>query len=302
MSARIPAGKPAAIACTLAAVACFAALDTTTKVLASAVPVVVVIWFRYLFQLLLTLATTRPARRRQLLHSQRPGLQVLRGVLLVSASAMAFYSLKFMPVAEFTAVVTLTPLLVTLLAVWRLGERVTPLEWLLVLGGMAGALVVIRPTHDLFHWATLLPAVLVLVNAVFQMLTSRLAEVDDSATTQCYTGCIGTGLSTLLLPWAWEMPPDLRAWGLLGLLCVLGAVGHLLLIMAYARAPVATLTPFLYGQIVFATIAGWLVFGQVPDALAFGGMALVGLCGSLGTWLAGRQIVPAARAGDYPSA
>jgi drug/metabolite transporter (DMT)-like permease len=75
---------------------------------------------------------------------------------------------------------------------------------------------------------------------------------------------------------------------------VFGSVGHLLLIMAYARAPVATMTPFLYFQIVFATIAGWLVFGQVPDALAFAGMALVGVCGSLGTWLASRQIVPGA--------
>ena len=297
LRATIPTGKPAAIACTLAAVAFFSALDTTTKVLASAVSVVLLVWFRYLFQVLLTVATADPARRRQLHRSQRPGLQVLRGATLITATVIAFYSLKFMPVAEFTAVVTLTPLFVTLLAVWRLGETVTPLEWGLVLGGMVGALVVIRPTHDLFHWATLLPLLLVLVNAVFQTLTRRLAEVDDAATTQFYTGCVGVVSATLLLPWVWQTadwPEGLRVWGLLFLLCVFGSVGHLLLIMAYARAPVATMTPFLYFQIVFATIAGWLVFGQVPDALAFAGMALVGVCGSLGTWLASRQIVPAA--------
>ncbi len=300
MRVAIPSGKSAAIACTLAAVACFSALDTTTKVLASAVPVVMVVWFRYLFQVLLTVMTTAPSQRWQLHRSRRPGLQVLRGAMLVTATVVAFYSLKVMPVAEFTAVVTLTPLFVTLLAVWRLGERVTPLEWVLVVGGMVGALVVIRPTHDLFHWATLLPLLLVLVNAVFQTLTRRLAEVDDAATTQFYTGCVGAGAATLLLPWAWEMPHDLRAWGLLMLLCVFGTVGHLLLIMAYARAPVVTMTPFLYFQIVFATLAGGLVFGQVPDTMAFAGMVLIGLCGSLGTWLASRQIAPAVRTAEAP--
>lgn len=296
------ANKPIAIACTLAAVACFAALDTTTKALASAVPVVMVVWFRYLFQVLLTVATTEPSRRRQLSHSQRPGLQILRGALLITATVIAFYSLKFMPVAEFTAVVTLTPLFITLLAVWRLGERVTPLEWALVLGGMVGALIVIRPTRELFHWATLLPVVLVLVlvNAVFQMLTRRLAEVDDAVTTQFYTGCVGAAAATLALPWAWQVSHDLRVWGQLLLLCVFGTVGHLLLIMAYARAPVATMTPFLYFQIAFATVAGWFVFGQVPDAMAFAGILLIGLCGSLGTWLASRQIVPVARSEGLP--
>jgi drug/metabolite transporter (DMT)-like permease len=104
LKATIPTGKPAAIACTLAAVAFFSALDTTTKLLASAVSVVLLIWFRYLFQVLLTVATAEPSRRRQLHRSQRPGLQVLRGATLIAATVIAFYSLKFMPVAEFTAV------------------------------------------------------------------------------------------------------------------------------------------------------------------------------------------------------
>lgn len=292
MTALVPAGKPAAIACTLAALVCFVALDTSTKVLASAVPVVMVVWFRYLFQVLLTVVTATPARRRTLHHSRQPGLQVLRGLLLISATVLAFYSLQVLPVAEFTAVVTLTPLCITLLAVWRLGERVTPLEWLLVLGGMVGALIVVRPTRDLFHWATVLPLVLVLDNALFQMLTRRLAEEDDATTTQFYTGCVGVVTASLLLPWTWQVPEGLHVWGLLILLCVFGSIGHLLLIMAYARAPAATLTPFLYFQIVFAVVSGWLVFGHVPDLASFAGITLIGLCGSAGTWLASRMAHP----------
>jgi drug/metabolite transporter (DMT)-like permease len=285
----VPAGKPAAIACTLAALAFFVSLDSTTKVLASAVPVVMVVWFRNLFQVLLTVATATPERRRTLHRSRRPDLQVVRGLLLLTATVIAFYSLKVLPIAEFTAVVTLTPLFITLLAAWRLGERVTVLEWLLVLGGLCGALIVIRPTQDLFRWATLLPLVLVLCNALFQLLTRRLAGVDDAATTQFYTGCVGTVLATTLLPWTWVAPQGQGVWGLLLMLCVFGSLGHLLLNLAYARAPAATLTPFLYFQIVFAVVSGWLVFGHVPDLPSLLGISMIGLCGSVGTWLASRS-------------
>jgi drug/metabolite transporter (DMT)-like permease len=290
--ALVPPGKPAAIACALGALAFFVSLDTTTKLLASAVPVVMVVWFRYLFQVLLTLATVPSERRLSLHRSRRPGLQVARGLLLITATVLAFYSLKVMPIAEFTAVVTLTPLFITLLAVWRLGERVTPLEWLLVLGGLSGALIVIRPTRDLFHWATVLPLVLVLCNALFQMLTRRLADVDDASTTQFYTGSVGVVTASVLLPWTWQTPHGAHVWGLLLLMCLFGAVGHLLLIFAYARAPAATLTPFLYFQIVFAVVSGWLVFDHVPDLPALLGISLIGLCGSAGTWLASRTAHP----------
>lgn len=290
MIARIPPGPAAAVGCVLAALVCFVALDTTTKLLASSVSVSVVmlVWFRFLFQTVVTYLAVGSSYRARLVSSRRPRLQAARGLMLITTTVCAYYSLQVMPVGEFTAIVTLTPLIITLLAVWRLGERVTLLQWLLVGGGLVGAMMVIRPTRELFQWASLLPLVLVVCNAIFQLMTRRLAEFDDSTTTHFYTGVVGTVASSLLLPWAWVPISQTGVWVQVLMLCVFGSLGHLMLILAYARAPASTLTPFLYFQIVFATLAGWLVFSHMPDGLTLAGIALIGLCGSLGTWLAAR--------------
>jgi drug/metabolite transporter (DMT)-like permease len=269
-----------------AAVACFAAMDTTTKVIAATVPVAMAIWTRNLFQLALVSATQLPRRGRALLHTREPGLQVARGLLLLGCSVSAFFGVKAMPVGEFTAIVLITPLVLTLMA--SLGERVPPLRWLCVAGGFAGALMVIRPDGERFQWASVLPLVIVAVNTGYQWVTGRLAKVEDAGTMQFYTGLTGTLAMTLVLPVAWVSLPW-ATWALLAALGVLGTLGHLLLIFAYARAPVAMLTPYLYLQIAFATIGGWLVFSHAPDLWSTAGVALIAACGVCGTWLTARD-------------
>jgi drug/metabolite transporter (DMT)-like permease len=277
------------IALLVVAVACFASLDTTTKVISAGVPLVTAMWTRYLFQAAVTGAVLLPKRGTALLHTRRPGLQVLRGLLLLGCSGFAFLSLKFMPVGEFTAIVMLTPLLITLIAATSLGERVSGARWLCALGGFAGALAVIQPGSELFDWTMLLPLGLVASNTGFQVVTSRLARTDDPGTTHFYTGCIGTLATTVMLPFAWQPLASPLLWALLLLIGLLGTVGHFLLILAYMRAPVAVLTPWLYAQIGFATLAGWLVFKHAPDALAVVGIVAIAVCGALGTWLNGRE-------------
>ena len=69
----------------------------------------------------------------------------------------------------------------------------------------------------------------------------------------------------------------------------MGTVGHFFLILAYQRAPASTLTPYLYGQIGFAMLGGWLMFSQVPDATSLVGMLLIAVCGAAGAWLTVRE-------------
>lgn len=286
------------IAFVVMAVACFAALDTTVKIMGALVPIVMAVWFRYLFQAVFTGIVMWPSRRGRMFRTRRPGLQILRGVMLLASSMLAFISLQYLPVGEFTAIVMLTPLVITVAASVYLRDAVSPLRWVLVLLGFLGALVVIRPGGEGFTWATLLPLGLVASNAAFQILTSRLAREDDPATMHFYSGCVGVALATLLLPMAWVTPQSLGIWGGLLLLGVLGSLGHYLLILGYARAPAATLTPYLYLQIAFATLAGWLVFAHVPDAWSFAGLGLIALSGVAGTWLTARE----ARAAGLPVA
>jgi drug/metabolite transporter (DMT)-like permease len=265
-----------------AAVACFAALDTSTKFVSMSVPVAMVMWTRFLFQAVVTTATLLPHRGLALVRTARPGLQVLRGVTLLSCSVFAYFSLRALPVGEFTALVMLTPLVMTLVAATSLGERVSLVHWLCVTGGFAGTLLVIQPGADFFHWAMLLPLALVAANTAYQVLTARLVQVDDAGTLQFYTGWVGALLATAALPPAWQ-PLPWTTWALLALMGLLGSAGHYLLILAFQRAPVSVLTPFLYLQIVFAMAFGWLAFGHTPNRWATLGIVVIAVCGAGGT-------------------
>lgn len=279
----------AAICLTLAAVACFAALDTTTKYISASVPLLMALWFRYAFQAVATTVVMLPMRGLSVLRTAHPKYQCLRGVLLLTSSLFAFASLKYMPVGEFTALVMVTPLAITLLAATALKERVSPPRWALVAGGFAGTLIIIRPGGEAFTWASLLPLGLVGTNAWFQVLTSRLARTEDPVTMHLYTGWVGALLSALALPFVWASLPSYTLWGFLCFMGLMGTVGHFMLILAYQRAPAATLTPYLYGQIAFAMFGGWLIFSHVPDGWSLLGMLVIAVCGAGGAWLTVRE-------------
>lgn len=271
----------------LGAIACFGALDTTSKLI-GATPVLLVLWVRYVVQTAITLGVLLPAHGRALFSTVQPGRQALRAGLLVTCNALAFLSLRHLHVAEFTAVVMLTPLVVTVVAAWGLREPVSGWRWACLLGGFAGTMLVMRPGTDLLHLAVLLPLLLVVANAGFQVLTSTMAAVERPGTIHFYSGLGGLVVTSLALPVVWQ-PPTPQVWGLMLLLGAFGAAGHFLLIVAYMRAPVAVLTPYLYLQILAAALGGWLVFGHVPDGWALVGIGLVGACGVFGTWLTGRE-------------
>ena len=279
----------AGIGLAILATACFATLDTTTRHISVSVPLLMALWVRYAFQAVATTAVVLPLLGRRVLRTAHPRFQLLRGVLLLTTSLLAFFSLKYMPVGEFTALAMIVPLVMTLLAATTMGEKVSPLRWALVVGGFIGTLVIIRPGHDSFDWATLLPLALVVSNTWFQLLTSRMVKTEDPVTMHFYTGWIGMLVASALLPWVWTTLPDVALWGWLMFMGLMGTVGQFLLILAYQRVPSATLTPYFYGQIGFAMLGGWIAFSHVPDGWSLAGMGLIALCGAAGAWLAIRE-------------
>ena len=217
-----------------------------------------------------------------------------RGLLLLCSSLMAFFSLRAMPVGEFTAIVMITPLAVTVLAAVWLKERVSLLRWLLVVGGFVGTLIIIRPGSQSYGWSALLPLGLVASNASFQVLTSKMARTEQAATMHFYTGWVGALVSALALPFVWVTLDSGQLWALLILMGTAATIGHFLLILAYGNAPATTLTPYLYMQIAFAMFFGWLVFAHLPDRWSVLGIALIAVCGAGGAWLTARERRPAA--------
>ena len=267
------------------ALACFATLDTTTRHISTSISLLVALWFRYAIQAVITTVVVWPGRGRRVLLTRHPKFQLARGLLLFACSILAFFSLKYMPVGEFTAIALLAPLVITVFAAWKLKEKIRPLRWSLLVGGFIGTMVIIRPGSHHFDWTVILPLMLVITNSAFQLLTSQMTKTEDPITMHFYTGWIGTILASLALPFVWEMPADWTVWLQLLIMGVLASIGHFLLILAYGRAPAATLTPYMYAQIAFGVVGGWVVFQHLPDQWTFVGMGLIALCGALGAWL-----------------
>ena len=277
------------IAYVVGACACFATLDTATKYVALTVPVLMALWVRYMMQALFSTALLLPLHGRKLLLSRHPSLQLLRGLLLVASTVMAFFSLRLLPVGEFTAIVMVTPMAVTVLAVTLLKERIAPVHWLFVFGGFVGTLVIIRPGGDGLGWTALFPLGCMATNCVFQLLTGHLSKFDSPATTHFYSVWVGAVLATLALPLSWTLVDSPLLWALMLFTGFMGALGHFSLALAYQRAPASTLMPYLYCHVGFAVFAGWLVFAHVPDGWSWLGMAMVAACGICSAWLTVRE-------------
>ena len=268
----------------------FAGMDTLIRHTGALLPVLLLLTGRYLFQALM-MAVWLGLSRQLSFRRAHPRFQFIRGALLLGSSAASFFELQHMPVPEFTAITLLTPVLVTLLAATLLHERVSRLRWVLVAGAFVGALIVIRPGSGLFGWVVLYPLGGACSYAAFQVLTTRLAALENPYTTHFWTGASG---AALLLPLLLASPlpldtvlPAMTAthWALLLAIGFCGSVGHLLLIFALGLAPTATLMPFIYVQIAWAAGLAWAVAGHVPDPWAWAGMGVVAACGAASAWL-----------------
>ncbi len=257
------------------AVILFAILDTISKYLTRHYPVTNVLWARYLFHTLLVVAVIAPRHGLTLVRTHRLGVQILRGLLLAGASLLFVTAIKYMPLAEASAIQFLSPLLVTLLAVLFLKEKVELSRWLAILAGFSGVLIIIRPGTGIFTWASLLPLGTAVLFASYQVLTRHFAGRESPYTLIFYPGIVGMLLLALTLPFTWTPPQSLTHLALLAIAGMIGGCSHLILIRAYELAPASRLAPFSYTQLIWVTLAGYLVFDNFPDALSITGMAIL---------------------------
>jgi drug/metabolite transporter (DMT)-like permease len=234
------------IALTVGACACFALLDMSTKLVGATVPLFMALWLRYLFQSLLTSAWVLPRTGWRWPRTQHPRFQMLRAALFAGTSLFGFLSIRFMPLPEFTAIVAATPLCVTLVAALWLRQPVSPLRWVLVATGLASVMLILRPGGSAFTWAMVMPLAMLALATGYQILSSLMAGQEDPATTQFYTGWIATALTSLGAPFVWTHIASPWVWLGTFVMGLSSALGHLMLLRAYARTTPATIAPFLY--------------------------------------------------------
>lgn len=261
----------------------FAGSDALSKYLAGFYAVVMVIWIRYVVHSGLMLSVMLPHSGFAVFKTRQPGLQLLRGLCMVGTNMLFISALRYIPLAEGTAIVYLTPLIVTALSVPLMGEHITRLQWFAVTLGFIGVLVILRPGGALFTPVSLLAVGAAFTFSLYQLITRKLNTTDSSATTNLLSGLIGSAVLGCFAPFFWQSPSGYHAL----LLLALGAsalVSHLLLTEAYHHANPSTLAPFTYGQLIFAGLIGYFAFGNIPDLFGFIGIAIICTSGILVMW------------------
>ena len=265
---------------------CFALLDGSAKWLVQSVPVLVVVWLRFLTHTLLAAALLLPIRGAALVRTRHLRWHLLRGLMFCAMTGINFWALQYLLLTVTASIFFLVPILIALMSAPLLGERIDARRWIAILVGFAGVLVVVRPGSAAFHPAMLLSLANVVIYAAFNLMTRKLAAYDPPETIQFLPALVA---SVLLAPFAlavWEPPHGALEWTVLCLMGVFGGVGHYLLALAHRYAPASTLAPFLYQQILYMAAFGYLVFGSVPDPAVWIGAAIVIVSG---LYLFGRE-------------
>jgi drug/metabolite transporter (DMT)-like permease len=278
-----------AILLVIASAACFTVIDTTVKYLGERIPVPLLVWVRWGLQALLMLVVMGPRMGRGLVRTSNPMLHLLRGMVLISSSLCFFSALKFLPLAESTALNYCTPLMVTLMAGWFLRERLTRPRWMFVGAGFVGMLLILRPGGEMLHPASILALAAAALYAVFQILTRRLAG-ENLVVLLFIPSVIGAAAMSVVVPF-FDYHTSLSVYDVALLLAVgvAGTVGHLLFTLAFQRASASAIAPFTYIQLVWSTIAGWLVFRTFPDRWTLAGMVVIAGSGVVLTWYERRR-------------
>jgi drug/metabolite transporter (DMT)-like permease len=262
----------------LAAIALFSISDALAKHLGETLPPLMIAWLRYAAFLALT---TIPLMRRggsQILSSRAPRLQVLRG-LCVAGSALAFIvALRFLPLAEATAINFVSPAFVTVLSVIFLAERVGWRRWSAIGVGILGMLIIIRPGAAAFQPEAMLPMLSSAAWACAVIVTRRMGTLDAPATTLFWTAATGFVVLTLLLPFGAAMP-DGRQLAIGLLIGLVSSIAQWLVVLAYRAAPASVLAPFSYVQLVFSALLGLVAFGALPDRWTLLGAAVIAASG-----------------------
>jgi drug/metabolite transporter (DMT)-like permease len=259
------------------AVALFSGLDTSAKYLVTQgqLPVVQIVWSRFLGQFVIMLSMLSVLPLSALLRTRKLKLELLRSFLMVSTTAGNFLALRHLRLDQTISVVFMAPLIVALLAGPLLGEWVGWRRLIAVFTGFIGVLIVVHPGVGALHPAFLLAFGAMLAYAFFMLLTRYLAAYDAPLVMLFYSVLLGAFALAPFAIWQWVWPHTLGEWAILSILGVLGGTGHYLFIHAYRLAPASTVAPFIYAQLLTMVMFGFIVFGDLPDVWTLVGAGVI---------------------------
>jgi drug/metabolite transporter (DMT)-like permease len=253
----------------------FSLLDGSAKWLVQSVPVVVVVWLRFLLHALFGGLLLFPVRGLALVSSRHLRWHALRSLMFVVMTGLNFFALQYLQLTVTASIFFSVPIIIALVSATAFGEKLDTGRWVAIVAGFAGVLTIVHPGSADFHPAMLLSVGNAVLYAFFMMMTRRLAAYDSAETIQ-YLPALGAAVA--LAPFAlaaWQAPSGWLEWAVACLLGLLGGAGHYLLALAHRYAPSSVIAPFLYQQVIYMAVFGYLVFGDVPSAGVWLGAPIV---------------------------
>lgn len=216
---------------------------------------------------------------RDLRINDRTG-QALRAILHVGGAALIVWALSALPIATVTAIVFSSPVVVLVFSMRMLGERVSWARWIAVIIGFAGVLAIIRPGGVGFEWALLIPVAAAVASGLRDLMTRGLARSDTSISVLFWASALMVAVTLFTIPLGWQ-PLTLSASIWLIVNGLLNAGAHFLMIEALRLGAAGLVSPFRYTAILWATVAGFLVWQEVPDVMTMIGAAMLVVSGVL---------------------
>ncbi len=257
------------------AVALFACLDTTAKYLNAQMDSLEIAWARYTSAFVLTLIVSNPLTHSGLLRTRSPKLQAVRSVLLVGSTALNFLALRWLQLDEALSILFTFPFIVAIISGPLLGEWIGWRRWSAIGFGFAGVLLITRPGLGGMHPAALITLGATICYGFYAVITRIVSRGDSNQTSLFYSNAIGALMMLPVIPFVWQPPANWVIALMLAMTGVLGSTGHYFLIAAHKLAPASVLSPFIYTQLIWVVILGYLVFDHVPNGWTMAGAAMV---------------------------
>lgn len=251
----------------------FVLMDTCAKLMVQIYPTMQVVWARYFFQVLILLIVLAP-KLTTLAKTASLKFQLLRSMFLLGATLSFFTGLNTVQLAEASSIMYTAPLLVTALAPFVLKEKVGLRRWVSIIVGFVGAMVIIRPGHDPLGVGAFWMLGAATSYAFYQLSTRALSHQDSPLTTLFYSALLGCAIMTAVVPFHFQMP-DLWGWFIMFLAGLFGTVGHYCMIQAFTNAEASAVAPYTYSNLIWATLIGFVLFGDVPDIWTYVGAFII---------------------------
>ena len=249
-------------------------MDGFAKYLSSTIPVLQITWSRYFFTVVIVLPIMFIFFRKNLIWTEQPKLQLIRGLLLFCANILFFYSISVISLSKALTLAFIAPLIVTALSSVLLGEKVGFKRWAAVIIGFIGSLIVIRPGFVEINLASFSAIGTGILYAFYLIVTRKLHNSDNPLLTLLLTGAVGAVIGTLIMPTVW-IQPSITEWYIMFAIGLFASIGHLLLILSLRYADASKLAPFGYFEIVTNIIIGYFFFNNFPDYWHFLGLFII---------------------------